>query len=211
MDWYGMTEGGAGTCTRLHEERRPGSAGRRFAHSTMQIVRSDGVPTEPNEIGEVVFRPDEYFNGYFNDPESTAEVVRDGWVWSGDLGYFDKDGYFYFVDRKKDIVRRGGENISTIEVEEAIRSHESVKDVAVVAAPHSILGEVVAAFVVSAEGHTVDLEAIREHVSTRLAPFKLPEELHVVDALPKTGNGKVEKFLLRKQLRRQSGAIGLGS
>ncbi len=201
MDWYGMTEGGAGTATRLDEPRRPGSAGRPFAGSTMTILREDGTAAAPGEVGEVGFRPGGGgFSGYLDDAEASAGVVHDGWAWTGDLGYFDADGFFYFVDRKKDIVRRGGENISTVEIESVVASHPKVSEVAVTAQPDPVLGERIAVFVVP-RGEAPTLDELRDFCSARLASVKLPEFLHVLSELPRTGNGKVEKFRLREQLR----------
>ena len=108
IDWYGMTEAGLGTYTRLDEARKPGSAGRRFPDSTMTILQEDGTVAAPGEEGEVVFgRGTISFDGYLKDDEATAAVIDADWFHTGDLGYFDEEGYFFFVDRKKDIVRRG--------------------------------------------------------------------------------------------------------
>ena len=200
IDWYGMTEAGSGTYTRLGDERRPGSAGRRFPDSTMDIFREDGTVAAPGEVGEVCFRLEGiHFGGYLDDDEANAAAVRDGWFLTGDLGYFDDDGYFFFVDRKKDIVRRGGVNISSIEVETVLRAHPSVADVAIVAKPDAVLGERMVAFVVGGS-HSPDLATLREFARAELADYKLPDELVVVDDLPRTASGKVEKFRLRSQL-----------
>ncbi len=200
IDWYGMTEAGSGTYTRRNDERRPGSAGRPFPNSAMRIVRHDLTETETGEVGEVAFRLDGIgFDGYVDDPEASAAAIRGGWFLTGDLGYFDQDHFFYFVDRKKDIVRRGAENVSTIEVESVLRQYPAVADIAIVAKPDPVLGEVIAAFVVPTEhGQSVTLEDLRRFGSDTLAAFKLPEELTLVDELPRTANGKVEKFRLRK-------------
>ena len=198
IDWYGMTEAGSGTYTRLGDERRPGSAGRRFPDSTMQILRDDGTPAPPGEVGEVCFRLDEiHFGGYVDDDEANAAATRDGWFLTGDLGYFDDDGYFFFVDRKKDIVRRGAVNISSVEVETVLRAHPSVADVAIVAKPDAVLGERMVAFVVSRSGERPHLDALRAFARAELAEYKLPDELVIVDDLPRTASGKVEKFRLR--------------
>jgi acyl-CoA synthetase (AMP-forming)/AMP-acid ligase II len=198
IDWYGMTEAGSGTYTRLGDERRAGSAGRRFADSTMQILRDDLQVADSGEVGEVGFRVDSiHFGGYVEDDEANAAAVRDGWFLTGDLGYFDDDGYFYFVDRKKDIVRRGGVNISSIEVESVLRAHPAVADVAIVAKPDDVLGERIVAFVVTHADDGLTLEALREFGRAELAEYKLPDALVIVDDLPRTGSGKVEKFRLR--------------
>jgi acyl-CoA synthetase (AMP-forming)/AMP-acid ligase II len=201
IDWYGMTEAGSGTYTRLGDERRPGSAGRRFPDSTMEILRDDLAVAAPGEVGEVGFRVDSiHFGGYVEDDEANAAAVRDGWFLTGDLGYFDDDGYFFFVDRKKDIVRRGGVNISSIEVESVLRAHPLVAEVAIVAKPDAVLGERIVAFVVCVSDEAPTLESLREFGRTDLADYKLPDGLVIVDDLPRTASGKVEKFRLRSQL-----------
>src|SRR5579859_1596970 len=202
IDWYGMTEAGLGTWTRLNEPRKAGSAGRPFAGSTMTILAEDGTEAPPGTVGEVVFRREGLgFQGYLNDAEATSAALDDRYFHTGDIGYFDEDGYFFFVDRKKDIVRRGGENISSMEVEAAIRSHPQVADAAVVAKPDPVLGERVVAFAVALEGHpSPDVEDIKAHVAKQVAHFKVPEDIYFVDELPRTPTGKVEKFRLRQQL-----------
>jgi acyl-CoA synthetase (AMP-forming)/AMP-acid ligase II len=200
IDWYGMTEAGSGTYTRLGDERRPGSAGRRFPDSTMQVRRDDGTEAAPGEVGEVSFRVDTiHFGGYVDDDEANGAAVRDGWFLTGDLGYFDADGYFFFVDRKKDIVRRGGVNISSIEVETVLRAHPSVADVAIVAMPDDMLGERIVAFVVAAAGEVPALDDLRRFAAEDLAHYKLPDAVVIVDDLPRTASGKVEKFRLRTE------------
>lgn len=202
IDWYGMTEAGFGTYTRLDEDRRPGSAGRRFPGSTMTIQRDDGSEAAPNEVGEVVFRRGTIaFDGYLRDDEATAAVIDAEWFHTGDLGYFDDDGYFFFVDRKKDIVRRGGENISSMEIEGVIRLHPQVADAAILGKPDPVLGERVVAFVVPSEGHPEpDVASIQQYVGERLARFKVPEEIYLVDELPRTSTGKIIKAGLRSAI-----------
>jgi carnitine-CoA ligase len=201
VDWYGMTEAGMGTYTRLGEERRPGSAGKRFPDSTMMIQREDGSEADPGEVGEVVFRLGTItFNGYLKDEEATRAVVDDQYFHTGDLGYFDEDEYFYFVDRKKDIVRRGGENISSVEIESVMRSFPGVGDVAIVGKPDPVLGERVVAFVVPGEDGPPDIEALRSHVADHLAHFKVPEAVYLIDELPRTATGKIIKKSLRERL-----------
>lgn len=200
IDWYGMTEAGSGTYTRLGDDRRPGSAGRRFPDSTMRVMRDDGSEAAPDEVGEVGFRLESiHFGGYVDDDEANEAAVRDGWFLTGDIGYFDADGYFFFVDRKKDIVRRGGVNVSSIEVETVLRAHELVADVAIVAMPDDMLGERIVAFVVRSAVEDPTLEMLRDFAATDLAHYKLPDALVIVDELPRTASGKVEKFRLRSR------------
>lgn len=199
IDCYGMSEFPPGTYTRLDEPRRPGSAGRPFFDGSMRILREDGSETQPGEAGEVVFSLEHGFIEYFNDPEETARTRRDGWFRTGDLGYFDEDGYFYFADRLKDIIRRGGENISSIEVESVLRGHPGIADVAVVPRPDDVLGDRVAAIVVLADGVSAPtLEQLRQYAEGKLAEYKWPESLLVVDELPRTPTGKIQKSPLRR-------------
>jgi crotonobetaine/carnitine-CoA ligase len=201
IDWYGMTEAGTGTYTRLSDERRPGSAGKRFPDSTMKVVREDGSEASPGEVGEVVFELGTItFNGYLKDEEATSAAIDGQFFHTGDLGYFDEDGYFFFVDRKKDIVRRGGENISSVEIEMVMRAFPGVGDVAVVGKPDPVLGERVVAFVVPGEDGAPDIEALRAHVGAHLAHFKVPEAVYFIDELPRTATGKIIKKLLRDTL-----------
>jgi acyl-CoA synthetase (AMP-forming)/AMP-acid ligase II len=203
IDWYGMTEAGTGTYTRLGDERRPGSAGRPFPGSSMRILRPDGREADIGEVGEVAFRLDGIgFTGYVEDPEATAAAIKGDWFMTGDLGRFDADGFFYFVDRQKDIVRRGGENISTIEVETVLRGHPQVADVAVIGAADDVMGERIVAVVVPVQrDDPPELIALRNAAAAQLASFKLPDEIMIVDELPRTATGKVEKFRLRERLR----------
>lgn len=202
IDWYGMTEAGMGTYTRLGEPRKPGSAGRPFPGSGMAILREDGVRAAPDEVGEVVFdRGQTGFDGYLEDAEATAAATDSQWFYTGDLGYFDEDGFFFFVDRKKDIVRRGGENISSMEVESVLRQHPGTADAAVVAAPDPVLGERPVAFVEATDSADPPKpEDLRNHAAGYLAQFKVPDEVFVVSELPRTATGKIEKVRLRARL-----------
>jgi acyl-CoA synthetase (AMP-forming)/AMP-acid ligase II len=168
----------------------------------MTILREDGTAAAPNEEGEVVFgRGTISFDGYLKDDEATAAVIDANWFHTGDLGYFDEDGYFFFVDRKKDIVRRGGENISSVEIEGVMRLHPHVADAAILGKPDAVLGERVVAFVVAADEHPEpDIAAIQSYVGEQLAKFKVPEEIFLVDELPRTSTGKIIKALLRPQI-----------
>ena len=202
IDWYGMTEAGMGTYTRLDEPRRPGSAGRPFPGSGMAIIREDGTAAGPGETGEVVFdRARIGFAGYLKDAEATASALDDRWFHTGDLGYFDTDGFFFFVDRKKDIVRRGGENISSIEVESVLRQHPRVAEAAVLAVPDPVLGERVMAFAVAADPDSPpDVAEVQGFAGERLAHFKIPEDVVFLPVMPRTATGKIEKFRLRSRL-----------
>jgi fatty-acyl-CoA synthase len=167
----------------------------RVVDEDMNDVSQDGAT-----MGEVVMRGNNVMSGYYSDPEATAHAFRGGWFHSGDLAVWHPDGYIELRDRAKDIIISGGENISTIEVEQAIASHPAVLECAVVAMPHDHWGERPKAFVVLKPGEQVAGQDLIDHVRERIAKFKAPEEVEIVDALPKTSTGKIQKYVLREQV-----------
>ena len=151
-------------------------------------------------MGEIVMRGNNVMKGYFEDPEATEKAFAGGWFHSGDLGVMHPDGYVELRDRAKDVVISGGENISTIEVEQAVASHPAVLEVAVIGVPDERWGERPKAFVVLRPGERVSTEAeLIEHVKTKIARYKAPREVEFVAELPKTSTGKVQKFELREK------------
>jgi fatty-acyl-CoA synthase len=167
----------------------------RVVDEEMNDVARDGAT-----MGEVVMRGNNVMAGYYNDPEATEKAFKGGWFHSGDLAVWHPDGYIELRDRAKDIIISGGENISTIEVEQAIASHPAVLECAVVAMPHDHWGERPIAYVVLKPGASADQQALIEHVRGRLAHFKAPDRVDFVDALPKTSTGKIQKYVLREAL-----------
>ncbi|WP_435661589.1 acyl-CoA synthetase [Leisingera caerulea] len=163
---------------------------------TMQPVPRDG-----QTMGEVMFRGNVVMKGYFRNPKATEEAFAGGWFHSGDLGVMHPDGYIQLKDRSKDIIISGGENISSIEVEEALYCHPAVAVAAVVAMPHDKWGETPCAFVELANGQEADAEVLRSWCRTRLAPYKVPGRF-VFTAIPRTSTGKIQKFALREQARK---------
>jgi fatty-acyl-CoA synthase len=158
------------------------------------------VPRDLKSIGEVVSAGDHNMDGYYKEPEQTAAVMSDGWLHTGDMAVWDEEGYIYIVDRKKEIIVSGGENISSLEVEKAIFAHPDVFECAVVAAPDEKWGEVPAAIVVRKPGTKLTAEALREFLGGRLARFKLPRHIEFWDEpLPKTGTGKIRKLVLKEK------------
>ncbi|HKX74680.1 MAG TPA: acyl--CoA ligase family protein [Acidimicrobiia bacterium] len=167
----------------------------RVVDEMMSDVPRDGVT-----MGEVVMRGNNVMAGYYNDPAATAHAFRGGWFHSGDLAVWHPDGYIELRDRQKDIIISGGENISTIEVEQAIVSHPAVLECAVVAMPHEHWGERPKAFVVLKPGAESTGADLIQHVRSRIAHFKAPDEVDIVESLPKTSTGKIQKFVLREQV-----------
>src|SRR5207302_743738 len=147
----------------------------------------------------VVLRGNGVMKGYYRDPQGTEEAFHGGWFHTGDVAVMHPDGYIELRDRQKDIIICGGENISTIEVEQAVVSHPAVLEAAVVAVPHDHWGERPKAFVVCKPGASVTAAEIVEHVKSRIARFKAPDEVELVDALPKTSTGKIQKYVLREK------------
>ena len=166
----------------------------------MRVLAADGRDVRPDgeQIGEIVVRGNTVMQGYYRDPDATAIAVRDGWLHTGDMAVIDESGYVLIKDRSKDVIIRGGENLSSVEVENAISGHPAVLECAVVAAPDEKFGEAPVAIVVLKPGATATVGELRAHCRTHLARFKVPREFHFRDALPKGGTGKVLKTELRE-------------
>jgi acyl-CoA synthetase (AMP-forming)/AMP-acid ligase II len=169
----------------------------------LRIVDSSGadVPADGETIGEIVMHGNNVAVGYYRDEETTAAAFRDGWFHSGDLGVLHSDGYVEIRDRLKDMIISGGENISSIEVEHALAGHPDLVEVAVVGVPDDLWGEVPKAYAVAREGAAPTIDDLREFAGGRLARHKLPKAVELVDALPKTATGKVQKHVLRDRAR----------
>jgi fatty-acyl-CoA synthase len=167
----------------------------------IRVVDEDmrDVPRDGATLGEVVMRGNDVMAGYVDDPDATEKAFRGGWFHSGDLAVWHPDGYIELRDRAKDIIISGGENISTIEVEQAIAAHPAVLEVAVIAVPHDHWGERPKAVVVLRPGASASEPEIIEHVKARIARFKAPDVVEFVEALPKTSTGKIQKFVLREK------------
>jgi fatty-acyl-CoA synthase len=199
---YGLTETSPMVTflTAEHGLAKLGSAGKPPLLTDVRIVDVDNDPvTEPHARGEVCVRGPNVLAGYWNRPEATAEAIdADGWFHTGDIGYFDEDGFLYIADRLKDMVITGGENVYPAEVESVLYAHPAIAEVAVIGLPDDRWGETVTAIVV-ANDKLPTLEELRDFAGVELAPYKLPRQLHVVDALPRNPAGKVLKFELRER------------
>jgi fatty-acyl-CoA synthase len=201
-DAYGLTETVSGD-TFLDRDSivtKLGSVGRPCLHLELEVWDDDGHPVAPGERGEVVLRGPKVFKGYWRDPESTAKAFAGGWFHTGDVGVRDEDGYLFIVDRLKDMIVSGGENIAGSEVERVLYEHEAVLEAAVVGRPDERWGEVPVAFVVVRPGVTATDEELIAHCSGQLAKFKVPKAVTFLEALPRNPSGKVLKRDLRVQL-----------
>lgn len=200
-NFYGQTEM-ASLATALGPEdqiRKAGSAGRPALNVQTRIVDHLDRPLPAGEVGEIVHRSPQATIGYLGQEEKTAEAFAGGWFHSGDLGYFDEDGYLWVVDRKKDMIKTGGENVATREVEEVIYGLDGVEEAAVFGVPHPRWIEAVAAAVVVAPGIDLDEAAVVAHCRRHLAGYKVPKQVVIVDGLPKNPSGKILKRRLREQ------------
>ena len=201
---WGMTETCATVTLNIGEDyvHRPDSAGAPPLAVDLKIVGPDGKTLPPGEVGELWCKSPSNCKSYWNRPDATAETFRDGWVVTGDLARLDEEGFLYLVDRAKDMLIRGGENIYSIEVESALYDHPAVMDAAVVGIPHKVLGEEVGAIVQLKPGKTVSEDELRAHVASQLAAFKVPVEIKFQsEPLPRNANGKILKPELRNRFK----------
>jgi fatty-acyl-CoA synthase len=200
---FGQTEMSPVTCALDGSDalRKIGSVGRPVAGVSARVVDEDMKDVAPGEVGEIVYRGPGTMLGYWRNPEATAEAFRGGWFHSGDLVRADDEGFLYVVDRKKDMIISGGENVYCAEVEDILSAHPAVAELAVIGAPHERWGETPVAVAALRPGDTLTIEELREWGTGRLARFKLPTVLYVVPALPRNASGKVLKTALRDQFR----------
>ena len=206
---FGMTETCAG-CTGLSMEDvvdRAGSVGQPALLVDLRIADEFGQDLPRGEVGELVVRGDNVFIGYWEMEDATRDAIRDGWFFTGDLGKLSEDGYLTLVDRKKDMIISGGENVYPIEVEQVLHRHPSVIDVAVIGVPHEKWGETVKAIVVAAPGQTVSADEIIAFAKENLAGFKCPTSVETIDELPRNATGKILKRTLREQYTGRGEAV----
>jgi fatty-acyl-CoA synthase len=198
---FGMTETGP-TVFIINKEdavRKAGSVGKPVMHTDVRIMDREGNVLGANEVGELCIRGGNVIGGYWNRPEATAEAILDGWLHSGDAAKFDEEGFYYIVDRWKDMFISGGENVYPAEVENVIYHHPAVAEVAVIGVPHPKWQEVGMAIVVLKEGFTLSEEEVIEFCQGKLARYKIPKSVAFIDQLPRTAAGKVLKRELRQQ------------
>ena len=198
LEGYGLSETSpAVTFNHPDAERRPGSIGTPIEGVQVRLVDAEGNEVATGAPGEIQIKGPNVMKGYWNLPDATNEAIKDGWFSTGDIAVVDADGYYYVVDRKKDLIIRGGYNIYPREVEEAMYEHPAVAAVAVIGIPHESLGEEVGAAVVLKAGASAELDELRQFVKGRVAAYKYPRRIWFVDALPTGPTGK----LLRREVK----------
>ncbi len=208
IEQWGLTEAAIiGTSNPVHGIIKVGSAGMPVPTVEMKIVdpeTGETLPPGQENVGEIVLRSKKIIREYWNDPERTRESIRDGWLYTGDMGYMDEDGYIYIVDRKKDMIIAGGFNIYPSEVEEVLYMHPKVKECAVIGVPDPYRGETVKAFIVLKEGEKATAEEIIEFARKHLASYKVPRIVEFRDELPKSPVGKILRRVLRDEERKKA-------
>jgi long-chain acyl-CoA synthetase len=194
---YGLTEASPVVTTSMGATPRLGSIGRVLPGVTLRLVDEDGEDALDGDTGEVLVKGPNVFLGYWNDPEATNKVLRDGWLHTGDVAIVDADGFLYLVDRSKDLIIVSGFNVYPAEVEDTITSHPAVHECAVVGVPHPTSGEAIKAYVVLEPGAAITAEELTVHCKAQVARYKCPGEIVFIAELPKGPSGKVLRRLLR--------------
>ena len=196
---WGLTEAAANNTVNPYDERKKlGSIGLPLKSVEMKIIDEEGNEMPRGQEGEIVLRGPMVMKGYWNLPDETAQAIRNGWLHTGDVGYQDEDGFFFITDRMKDIIIKGGENISPRTIEEELYAHPAVSEAAVVGVKDDVYGEDIKAFVTLKPGQEAAVDDIMEHCKKNLKRFRVPREIVILDAFPKTLVGKILKKELRK-------------
>jgi long-chain acyl-CoA synthetase len=194
LEGYGLSETSpVASFNHPDRERKPGSIGTPIEGVEMKVVDEDGNEVEQGEVGEIAVRGHNVMKGYWNRPDATDEVMRDGWFRTGDMAKVDEDGYFFIVDRKKEMIIRGGYNVYPREIEEVLYEHPAVSEAAVVGVPDEKMGEEVGAAVALKQGEDADADSIQSFVKERVANYKYPRKIWFVEELPKGPTGKILK------------------
>ncbi len=212
LEGYGLSETSpVASFNHPDAERKPGSIGTPVTGVEMRVVDANGADVPPGEVGEIAIRGHNVMKGYWNKPEATAEAIPDGWFRTGDLARVDEDGYFFIVDRKKEMIIRGGYNVYPREIEEVLYEHPAVAEAAVVGIPHDSLGEEVGAAVALKPGATATPEELQAYVKERVAAYKYPRHVWLEDELPKGPTGKILRREVRLPGADQSGSGASGT
>jgi long-chain acyl-CoA synthetase len=199
LSGWGMSEGTPITGFDPSGPGRPESIGKALAECAVRVLDDAGREVPSREVGELVYLSPRNMTGYLNRPVDTAETLRNGWIYSGDLGWRDEEGFFYISGRKKDMIIRGGAKIYPAEVEEVVTSSDDVAEAAVVGTPDDRYGERIVAFVTPREGRLPTPESLRLHCERSLAMYKIPQEFVIIAEFPRGPTGKVLKRILRDQ------------
>jgi long-chain acyl-CoA synthetase len=199
---YGLTETAALISSNPVGSEKPASVGVPVPGTEVRVLGTDDRPLPAGEVGEIVARSPGVMRGYWHSPETTREALSDGWLRTGDLGYLDADGYLFIVDRKKDLIIRGGFNVYPRDVEDALVEHPDIDAAGVIGRPDEVHGEEVVAFVSLRPGAQVSPLELVEWARRRIGGYKYPREIHIIDALPLTNVAKVDRKALRAYLRR---------
>jgi long-chain acyl-CoA synthetase len=208
IEGYGLSEASpVVTKNPLHGAHKPGSIGLPIPHVEVSVQDDEGRMLGPTEVGEICVRGGNVMLGYWNKPEETAQVMRNGWLLTGDVGYRDADGYYYITDRKKDMLLVNGINVYPREIEEVIYQFPGVKEAAVIGVPDARKGEQPMAFVVANDGAVLDDRALLQFLRSQLADYKIPRKVVMLPALPRNATGKILKTSLR-ELASSSGHAG---
>jgi long-chain acyl-CoA synthetase len=203
LEGYGLSETSpVASFNHPDRERKPGSIGTPIEGVEMKVVDDDGHEVPQGEVGEIVIRGHNVMKGYWGRPDATAEAIRDGWFHSGDMAIVDEDGYFFIVDRKKDMIIRGGYNVYPREIEEVLYEHPAVREAAVVGVPDDQYGEEVGAAIALKDGASASPEELRDFVKSHLAAYKYPRHVWFVEELPKGPTGKI----LKREIKRPDAA-----
>lgn len=205
---YGQTENSPAASSLLDEDAltKIGSVGKPLPKTSIQIVDEFGEPLPVGMVGEIAVKGPQVMLGYLRNEEETNRALKDGWLLSGDLGRFDDEGYLYIVDRKKDMILRGGENVYPIEVEDVLYQMPQILEAAVVGIPHEVYGEVPKAYIVLKEAATLSDDEVRAYCTERLAKYKVPAVIEYLAELPRNASGKVLKHTLRPTPATKGGA-----
>lgn len=200
LEGYGLSEASpTTTCNPLDRERKPGSIGTSITHVETKVVNDFGEEVTVGEVGELIIRGPNVMKGYYKMPEETSRVIKDGWLYTGDLAKMDEDGYFYIVDRKKDLIIVGGYNVYPREVEEVFYHHPAIVEAAVFGVPDPDRGEAVVAYVATKDP-LITVEQLYAYCKEHLAKYKLPSVIEIIEELPKSGTGKILRRVLKEKL-----------
>ena len=206
FQWYGMTESiTTNIVTPLYEEMpidsRTGisAIGKAALGHQVKILDEEGKELPANQVGQIVVAGPSLMKGYYKNPEATAQTLQNGWLFTGDNGYANEDGFIWFVDRNKDMIKRAGENISSIEIENVLSNHPAIQACAVIGEPDPLREEAVIAYVKLYDGETVEEQELHDYCAKDLSYFKIPQDFRFIDDFPRTSIGKIQKNLLRKK------------